>query len=116
MCFYSVILFTVPGIRTPERGIQNPRLSLHGETPDYGALFRGSFLTQSPTQISLCFTVGDLGTILFLIQFPAQPRRQRGRVNSVSDSQSGGPGFESRSSHLLDLFSVVPGSNPRPRL
>ena len=45
VCFYSVILFTVPGIRTPQRGIQNPRLSLHGETPDYGALFRGSFLT-----------------------------------------------------------------------
>lgn len=45
MCFDSVILFTVPGIRTPQRGIQNPRLSLHGETPDYGALFRGSFLT-----------------------------------------------------------------------
>ena len=43
-------------------------------------------------------------------------RRQRGRVVSVSDSQSGGPGFESRSGHLLDLFSVVPISNPRPRL
>ena len=49
VCFYSVILFTVPGIRTPQRGIQNPRLSLHGETPDhgalFGALFGGSFLT-----------------------------------------------------------------------
>ena len=45
VCFYSVILFTVPGIRTPQRGIQNPRLSLHGETPDYRAHFRGSFLT-----------------------------------------------------------------------
>ena len=43
VCFYSVILFTVPGIRTPQRGIQNPRLSLHGETPDHGALFGGSF-------------------------------------------------------------------------
>ena len=49
-------------------------------------------------------------------------RRQRGRVVSASDLQSGDPGFESRSGHLLDLFSVVPsrsvvpGSNPRPRL
>ena len=42
--------------------------------------------------------------------------RQRGRVVSASDSQSGGPGFESRSGHLLDLCSVVPSSNPRPRL
>ena len=45
MCFYSVILFTVTGIRTPQRGIQNPRLSSRGETPVYGALFWGSFLT-----------------------------------------------------------------------
>ena len=31
---------------------------------------------------------------------------QRSRVVSASDSQSGGPpGFESRSGHLLDLFS-----------
>ena len=29
-----------------------------------------------------------------------------GQVVSVSDPQSGGPGFESRSGHLLDLFSV----------
>ena len=29
---------------------------------------------------------------------------------------SGGPGFESRFGHLLDLFSFVPSSNPRPRL
>ena len=43
-------------------------------------------------------------------------RRQRGRVVSASDSQSGGPGFESRSGHLLDLCSVVPSSNSRPRL
>ena len=42
--------------------------------------------------------------------------RQRGRVVSASDSQSGGPGFESRSGHLLDLCSVVPSSNSRPRL
>ena len=41
---------------------------------------------------------------------------QRGRVVSASDSQSGGPGFESRSGHLLDLCSVVPSSNSRPRL
>ena len=30
--------------------------------------------------------------------------RQRGRVVSTSDSQSGGSGFESRSGDLLDLF------------
>ena len=42
--------------------------------------------------------------------------RQRDRVVSASDSQSGGPGSESRSTHLLDLFLVVPSSNPRPRL
>ena len=30
--------------------------------------------------------------------------RQRGRVVSVLDSQSRGPGFESRSEHYLDLF------------
>ena len=43
-------------------------------------------------------------------------RRQRGRVVSASDSQSGGPGFESHSGHLLDLCSAVPSSNSRPRL
>ena len=42
--------------------------------------------------------------------------RQGGRVVSASDSQSGGPGFKSRSGHLLDLCSVAPSSNPRPRL
>ena len=42
--------------------------------------------------------------------------RQRGRVVSPSDSQSSGPVFESRSGHWLDLFSVVPSSNPRQRL
>ena len=35
---------------------------------------------------------------------------------SSLDSQSGGPGFESRSGHLLDLFLVVPSSYPRSRL
>ena len=42
--------------------------------------------------------------------------RERGRVVSAPDSQSGGPGFESRSGHLLDLCSVVPSLNSRPRL
>ena len=42
--------------------------------------------------------------------------RQRGRVVSASDSHFGGPGFESRSGHLLDLCSVVPSSNSQPRL
>ena len=41
---------------------------------------------------------------------------QSGRVVSVLDSQSGAPGFESRSGHLLVLFSVVPSSNPLPCL
>ena len=39
--------------------------------------------------------------------------RQYGRVVSVSDAL---PRFESRSGHLLNLFLVVPSSNPRPRL
>ena len=34
----------------------------------------------------------------------------------ASDSQSGDHGFKSHSHHLLDLFSVVPSSNPWPRL
>lgn len=32
------------------------------------------------------------------------PTRQRGRVVSMSDSQSGGPEFESRSDNYLDLY------------
>ena len=43
-------------------------------------------------------------------------RMQSGGVVSALDSQSGAPGFESRSGHLLDLFSVVPRSNPLPCL
>jgi len=35
-------------------------------------------------------------------------RRQRGRVVSMSDSHSSGPGFESRSDHYLDLFLDSP--------
>ena len=53
---------------------------------------------------------------LHLCSHSRQRQRQRGRVVTVSDSQSGGPGFESRSGHLLDLCSVVPSSNSRPRL
>ena len=34
--------------------------------------------------------------------------RQRGQVLGKSDLQSGGPGFESRSGYLLDLYSVCP--------
>lgn len=37
---------------------------------------------------------------------------QSGGVVSALDSQSGAPGFESRSDHLLVLFPVVPSSNP----
>ena len=48
------------------------------------------------------------------LRLTCQLGRQGGRVVSASDLQSGGPGFESRSGHLLDLFSVVPSSNPRP--
>ena len=43
-------------------------------------------------------------------------RRQSGQVVSAYDSQSGGLGFEFRSGNLLDLFSVIPSSNPWPRL
>ena len=35
-------------------------------------------------------------------------RRQRGPVVSLWDSQSSGPGFESRSDHYLDLFHGSP--------
>ena len=34
----------------------------------------------------------------------------------MADSESGSPGFESYSGNLLDLFSVVPILNTRPRL
>lgn len=43
-------------------------------------------------------------------------RRQRCQVVSTLDSQSDGSRFESRPVHLLGLFSVVPSSNPLPRL
>ena len=46
----------------------------------------------------------------------AQELRQRGRVVSASDPQSGGPGFESRSGHLLDFCSFIPSSISRPCL
>ena len=35
---------------------------------------------------------------------------------SVSDSQAGGPEFESHSGDLLDLLSVIQSANPQPRL
>jgi len=38
----------------------------------------------------------------------ASSRRQRGRVVSASEWQSGGPGFESRSNHYLALFHGSP--------
>ena len=43
-------------------------------------------------------------------------RRQCGQVVSALDSQSSSPGIKSPSGHFLDLFSVVPSSNPLPRL
>ena len=42
--------------------------------------------------------------------------RQHGQVVSASDLQSSVPRFKSCSGHLLDLFSVVASSNPRPHL
>lgn len=43
--------------------------------------------------------------------------RRRDRVVCASDPQSSGPSrFVSRSGQLLDLFSVVSSSNPRPSL
>ena len=41
---------------------------------------------------------------------------QSGGVDNTLDSQSGAPGLKSRSGHLLDLFLVVPSSNPLPCL
>ena len=35
---------------------------------------------------------------------------------SVHQTQFSGPGFEPHSGHMLDLFSVLPRSNPRPSL
>ena len=58
-----------------------------------GRCYRGDNLSQ--------FRACVLGMVCVL-------GRRRGRVVSASDSQSGCPGFESRSGHLLDLFSVVP--------
>ena len=43
-------------------------------------------------------------------------RIQRGRVVSVLGSQFGSPGFESHSSHMLDLLSVVSSLDHRPHL
>ena len=41
---------------------------------------------------------------------------QRGRVVRALDLQFGGFEFKSRPDRSLDLFSVVPNLNPRPRL
>ena len=38
------------------------------------------------------------------------------KVVSALDSQFGDPGFDFRSGHLLDLFLVIPNSNPQPSL
>ena len=43
-------------------------------------------------------------------------RRQRDRVVRALDLRIGGPEFKSRSDRWLELFSVVPSSNPRPHL
>ena len=43
-------------------------------------------------------------------------KRQRDRVVSVSDSQSSGPGFESRSDYYLDLFLGCPEFKPSATL
>ena len=51
-----------------------------------------------------------------VVDFGCSLGGQGGQVVSASDLQSGGPRFESRSGHLLDLCSVVPSSNSRPRL
>ena len=49
----------------------------------------------------------DILLLLCQISFDFRRGRQRSRVVSVSDSRSGGPGFESRSGYYLDL---IPGS------
>ena len=53
---------------------------------------------------------------LFCFSLPFVFPCKRGRVASSSDTQSVGPGFESRSGHLLDLFLVFLSSNPQPCL
>ena len=67
-----------------------------------------SFLDQSRFQRLWNISVSKR---IFLSQ-----ARQCRRVVSALDSQSGGPGFESRSRYLLDLFSDISSSNSRPRL
>ena len=42
--------------------------------------------------------------------------KQGSRVHLLFYFGGSGPGFESRSAHLMDLFSIVSSSNPRPRL
>ena len=43
-------------------------------------------------------------------------RRVRGRVVRALDSQFGSLEFKSRPDRKLDLFTVVPRSNPQPHL
>ena len=52
----------------------------------------------------------DLFNVKLFSNVSANETAACGRVVSASDSQSCGPGFESRSGHLLDLCSVVPSS------
>ena len=87
-----------------------------------------TFVKQSLTRLFLdggCFTPKSSQSqnslkfpnfILWHVYGREVPLRQRDRVVSASDSQSDGPGFESRSGHLLDLCSVVPSSISRPCL
>ena len=58
----------------------------------------------------------NLGSNILFYDTACRIRRERGRVVSASDSQSGDPGFKSRSGHLEDFCSVFPSSNPRPSL
>ena len=61
------------------------------------------------TYIFAC-VVSNIVVVVFTL------RRQRGRMVNASDSQSGGPEFESYSGDLLDLLAVIQSSNPQPRL
>ena len=76
----------------------------------------GITVQHQRNQIEFSIGVFAVVTLLPTSVLTHDSLRQRGRVVSASDSQSGGPGFESRSGHLLDLCSVVPSSNSRPRL
>ena len=63
-------------------------------------------------------SVGNHDLFYFLSLWQSVPDSQieEGRAVKGLDLQFGSPEFKFRSDCLLDLFTVVPSSNPRPRL